>query len=41
MIGKNATVSRINKNGQVTRKKFPIIKSVAHAVCSSDRQSNT
>ena len=26
--GKNATVSRTNKNGQVTLKKFPIIKSV-------------
>ena len=41
MIGKKATVSRMNKNGQVTRKKFPIIRSVAQAVCRSDRQSKT
>lgn len=29
---KNATVSRINRKGQVTRKKFPIMRSVAQAV---------
>jgi hypothetical protein len=41
MIGKKATVSRIKRKGHVTLKKFPIIRSVAQAVCSSERQSNT
>ena len=40
IIGKNATVSSLNRNGQVTRKKFPIIRSVAHIACNSERQSN-
>ena len=32
IIGKNATVSSVKRNGHVTRKKFPIIRSVAQAV---------
>ena len=41
IIGKKATVSRMKRNGHVTLKKFPIIRSVAHAACNSERQSNT
>ena len=31
----------LKRYGQITRKKLPIIKSVAHAVWSSERQSKT
>ncbi len=41
MMGKYATVSSENRYGQVSRKKFPIVRSADHATCRSERLSNT